>query len=99
MVPLRVIELASYQAILSCAAAGTGAALLPSSVLASYLGRRHLSVHALPGEMKEVRTVLIWRMGSGGAKINYLLEVLNRLRVRGGSLGRRGAKRANPPKR
>jgi hypothetical protein len=28
--------------------------------------------------MKELTTVLIWRMGSGGAKINLLLEVLNR---------------------
>jgi DNA-binding transcriptional LysR family regulator len=32
MVPLRVIELASYQAILGCAAEGKGIALLPSSV-------------------------------------------------------------------
>jgi DNA-binding transcriptional LysR family regulator len=76
LVPLRIIELASYQAILSCAAAGTGIALLPASVLASYLGRKHISVHTLPKEMRHVDTVLIWRSGTRGVKINALLEVL-----------------------
>lgn len=76
LVPLRIIELASYQAILSCAAAGTGIALLPTSVLASYVGRSHISVHVLPREMRRVDTVLIWRSGASGVKIKCLIDVV-----------------------
>jgi DNA-binding transcriptional LysR family regulator len=97
MVPLKVIELASYQAILSCAAAGTGIAVLPASVLASYLGRRHVTIHTLPKEMNEVPTALIWRMGTGGTKIRLLLEVLKRLNSFKDNPAYRGFRRVRTP--
>lgn len=39
MVPSRVLELGSYHAIIACAAAGIGVALVPRSVLELYSAR------------------------------------------------------------
>lgn len=76
LVPVRIIELASYQAILSCVAAGTGIALLPRSVLDFYAGRAHISLHAVPKDLRTVSVILVWRQGAGGARIRALLSVL-----------------------
>ena len=57
---VRVLNVASYHAIVACVASGTGIALMPESVLdtvASPLVARH----RLPKVLSEVVTPLIWR--------------------------------------
>jgi DNA-binding transcriptional LysR family regulator len=74
--PERMIELASYHAMLGCVVAGMGIALLPKSVLATFPERKRLSIHYLtPGENR-TRTVLIWRKGAGSANVKALEEIL-----------------------
>jgi DNA-binding transcriptional LysR family regulator len=72
----RVVELSSYHAILGCAVAGMGVALMPKSVLDSYAERRRLSVHALAGEFRSARTLLISRKDTAQAKVRALADVL-----------------------
>src|SRR5690606_30584301 len=59
--PGRVMEFASYHAIVACVAAGSGVAIVPRSVLA-VLGAEH-SVHvgALTGPSATALTQLVWR--------------------------------------
>ena len=63
--PERVIELASYHAILGCVVAGMGISLIPKSVLTTFPERKRLSVHTLPKKENCAQTVLIWRKGAG----------------------------------
>ncbi len=72
----RVVELASYHAMLGCAVAGMGAALLPRSVLDTYTERGRLTVHPLPPPFHRARTLLISRRDAPQAKIAALQEVL-----------------------
>ena len=74
--PERLIELASYHAILGCAAAGMGVALVPRSVLASFGGKARLSVHPLTGRFRTARTLLVRRQGPPSAKIRALAAAL-----------------------
>lgn len=74
--PDRVVEMASYHAILGCAVAGMGVALLPKSVLDTYAERARMSVHPLTGRYATVRTLLVWRKDAPQAKIAALAEVL-----------------------
>ena len=57
---VRVLELASYHAIVACVASGTGIALVPESVLDTV---RHAEVarYPLPKVHSQVVTPLIWR--------------------------------------
>jgi len=61
VVPDRVVELGSYHAILGCAMAGMGVALMPRSVLNTYTERARLSVHELSARLRNSRTLLVWR--------------------------------------
>ena len=76
--PERVIELASYHAILGCVVAGMGISLMPKSVLTTFPERRRLSVHALAKKENCAQTVLIWRKGAGAANVRALAEILRR---------------------
>ncbi|KXJ65405.1 LysR family transcriptional regulator [Achromobacter xylosoxidans] len=59
--PDKVMEFASYHAIVACVAAGTGAAIVPRSVLA-VLGAEHsVRVGALSGSHGQALTQLVWR--------------------------------------
>jgi len=51
--------------LLGCVVAGTGAALLPSSVLRTFPDRKRLSVHALPPSENRAETVLIHTRAQG----------------------------------
>ena len=75
--PDRIIEMASYHAMLGCAVAGMGVSLMPLSVLEGFPNRDRLSVHAMPPDFDHADTVLIWRKGAGSPKIDALVEVLN----------------------
>lgn len=59
---LRLMELASYHAMVACVAAGTGVALVPESVLA-VVNDTEISRHRLPRALAEVQTHLCWRRG------------------------------------
>jgi DNA-binding transcriptional LysR family regulator len=74
--PDRVIEITSYHAILGCAVAGMGIALVPRLVLTTFPEAKLLSVHSLPAGLDRIKTVLIWRKGTFSPKVRALSEVL-----------------------
>ena len=76
VVPDRVVELGSYHAILGCAIAGMGVALMPRSVLNTYTERGKLSVHELRGTLRKSRTLLVWRKDTPLANVTAFAEIL-----------------------
>jgi len=74
--PERISEMSSWHAILGCAAAHMGIAVLPRMVLDSFPQANFLSVHPLPADLSHAPTVLIWRKGARSAKISALLDVI-----------------------
>lgn len=72
----RVVEMASYHAILGCAVAGMGVALMPRSVVEAYAERARLGVHPLRGQFKSVRTLLVWRRDAPAARVSALALAL-----------------------
>jgi DNA-binding transcriptional LysR family regulator len=74
--PERIIEMSSYHAILGCAVARMGIALLPRSVLTTFPEVKFLSLHALPAGLNTIQIVLIWRKGAQSPKVSALLEIL-----------------------
>jgi len=60
--PNRVMEFASYHAIVACVSAGAGIAVVPRSVL-QLAGRAHVHAVALPARIARARTMLAWRAG------------------------------------
>jgi len=79
--PERIIETSSYHAMLGCAVAGMGVALMPKSVLDTYSERARLSVHKLKGDFRTVRTLLVWRKDAPQAKIAALAGTLGTKRT------------------
>jgi len=73
--PARVMELGSYHAIVACAAAGIGAAIIPRSVLGLYRNLPEISLHGL-GEDGCVRTLLAWHPAMASAALKALIELL-----------------------
>lgn len=62
--PERVLELASYHAILACVAAGTGWAIVPDSLIALYPQRELIATRALPARVARQTTWLVGRRHS-----------------------------------
>jgi DNA-binding transcriptional LysR family regulator len=87
--PARIIEMSSWHAMIGCAAAQMGIAVLPKFVLTTFPQKKFLSVHPLPRELKHAPTVLIWRKGAQSSKILALIEVL-------GSKGKHATLRKKP---
>jgi DNA-binding transcriptional LysR family regulator len=76
-VPGRVLEFASYHAILASAAAGVGISLVPRSVLDIYPQRDALTVCRMPGQNARVRTALVMQRGR---HLPALTQLANHLR-------------------
>lgn len=76
VLPERVVEMPSFHALLGCAVAGMGVALMPKSVLDTYTERSRLSIHPLDGEFRTARTLLAWRKNAPQAKVSALAQVL-----------------------
>ena len=76
--PTRIIEMSSYHAMLGCAVAGMGTALLPRMVIASTPQAKFLSVHPLPADIGHIPTVLIWRKGALSPKVRALRDILEK---------------------
>ncbi len=75
-VPTRIIEMTSWYAILGCAAAQMGIAVMPRMLLSTFPDSKYLSTHPLPAEVNHAPTILIWRKGARSPKIDALVEVL-----------------------
>jgi len=98
--PERIVEMSSYHALLGCAAAGMGVALLPKSVLDAFPGRASLSVHPLAAPHDTARTMLIWRKGFASPKVRALADTLlaaAQKRARDPAGSRRAAARRSSP--
>jgi DNA-binding transcriptional LysR family regulator len=73
--PERVLEFASYQAMIACVAAGTGYAAVPKSVLEALHATKCISQHPLPKRVSHSRTHLVWN-GDPSPALQVLLSLL-----------------------
>ena len=92
VMPVKVLEFASYQAIIACVAAGTGIAIVPRTVLANLGSSIAVRQHELPVRLRENRTHLIWN-GAASPALRGLLEILDQAPILDGrpqALRRRG---------
>jgi len=87
VLPERVLEFASYPAIIACVAAGTGCAIAPRSVLDSLRAAGDVAIHDLPARVRDNRTHLIWN-GAASPALERLIELLQ-VRERKASAARR----------
>jgi DNA-binding transcriptional LysR family regulator len=72
----RVMEYGSYHAIVACAAAGGGIAVVPKSVLRATGMEALVAVHPLPAKIAHARTMLVWRRGHQSSALDALREEL-----------------------
>ena len=72
VVPERVMEFASYHAIVACVAAGAGIAVVPRSIISAVLKEKEVTVHPLPSAVSRARTQLIWRAGHSASALQAL---------------------------
>ena len=75
VLPQRVLEFASYQAIIACVAAGTGCAIVPASVLQALRTGSDVRQHVLPDRVRINRTHLVWH-GEASPALQRLLDML-----------------------
>ena len=80
VVPERVMEFASYHAIVACTAAGSGIAVVPRSVVRAMRAEREVTIHALPRNVSKVRTLLVWRSGYQSGALDAMRTVLSTVR-------------------
>ena len=74
IVPDRVLEFASYQAIIACVAAGTGFAVVPRSALSDLQSSKGIRQHDLPKTYAQSRTLLVWS-GEVSPALNGLISL------------------------
>ena len=75
VMPARVLEFASYQAMIACVAAGSGFAVVPKSVLEALRATRSVRQHVLPKRVAHNRTFIVWN-GEPSPSLNGLLRLL-----------------------
>lgn len=73
--PERVLEFASYQAMIACVAAGTGYAIVPKSVLEALHATQSIRQHPLPKRFSHSRTHIVWN-GDPSPALRGLMSVL-----------------------
>lgn len=76
VVPKTTISLGSYLAILASVFAGTGFAIVPSSVLDLISSRGEIRRYPLPNHIARVRTLLVWRKDYLSLRLKTLMEYL-----------------------
>jgi DNA-binding transcriptional LysR family regulator len=69
--PMRVMEFASYHAIVACVSAGAGVAVVPRSVL-ELAARAQVHAQPLPERIGHARTMLAWRAGHRSTVLDAL---------------------------
>jgi DNA-binding transcriptional LysR family regulator len=72
----RTLELASYQAIIACAAAGAGCGIMPISVVETLRAAREIKCHELPDEVARNATHLVWR-GEPTPQLRHLTALVD----------------------
>lgn len=77
VMPERIMEFASYHAIVACVAAGTGVALVPRSVLSVVAGGNQVAVYPLTTRLSRTRTMLVWRTGHRSIALDALRHELD----------------------
>ncbi|HWZ39851.1 MAG TPA: LysR substrate-binding domain-containing protein [Bradyrhizobium sp.] len=78
LVSFRVLELSSYHAIVACATAGTGIALMPESVLEA-MPHAKVRQHPIPKAQSQITTPLVWRRGEISPAVLALRTLLSSL--------------------
>jgi DNA-binding transcriptional LysR family regulator len=73
--PARTLELASYQAMIACVAAGTGFAVVPRSLLVALKAANEVRQHELPARIRKNHTHLVWH-GTPSTALARLQELL-----------------------
>jgi DNA-binding transcriptional LysR family regulator len=86
---VRILELASYHAIVACVASGAGIAIVPQSVLAT-VQCSLVAVHSLPKVLSDVSTPLVWRTAEQSPAVIALRQMMRKMPP----LAPRGAKQA-----
>lgn len=82
VVPSVVMEYGSYHAIVACAAAGGGIAVVPRSVLGAIGAESQVSAHPLPARIAQAKTRLIWRRGYQSSALDALRRELSKQKPR-----------------
>jgi DNA-binding transcriptional LysR family regulator len=72
----RVMEYGSYHAIIACAAAGGGVAVVPKLVLRATGMESQVKLHSLPAKVAQARTMLVWRRGHESGALDALRKIL-----------------------
>jgi DNA-binding transcriptional LysR family regulator len=80
VVPEKVLELASYHAIVACVASGTGIAIVPRSVLGTIRPDGGVARYPLGKARAASTTALVWRKGELSAPLRALQAEVARLR-------------------
>jgi DNA-binding transcriptional LysR family regulator len=75
LLPARILELASYQTMIACVAAGTGFAVVPRSLLESLKSAHEVQQHELPVRVRRNHTHLVWN-GTPSIALMRLQELL-----------------------
>jgi DNA-binding transcriptional LysR family regulator len=75
VMPERVLEFASYQAMIACVAAGTGFAVVPKSTLEALRASQGVRQHPLPKPFSHSRTDIVWH-GEPSTSLRGLLSLL-----------------------
>jgi len=75
VMPTRTLELASYQAMIACVAAGTGFAVVPRSLLTALRASNEVQQHELPARIRKNHTHLVWQ-GEPSTSLARLQELL-----------------------
>lgn len=76
LLPARTLELASYQAMIACVAAGTGFAVVPRSLLVALKAADEVQQHELPASVRRNQTHLVWK-GAPSSALMRLQEMLD----------------------
>lgn len=74
--PGRVMEFASYHAIVACVAAGAGVAVVPQSVIRAVQTDAEVAIYPLPAKVAVARTFLVWRPGHASTALDALRKEL-----------------------
>ena len=76
--PERVMEYGSYHAIIACAAAGSGVAVVPRSVIRALRRDKELRIQPLPQAVARARTLLVWRKGHKSTALDAMQAAIRR---------------------
>jgi DNA-binding transcriptional LysR family regulator len=72
LAPERIMELASYHAIVACVAAGSGIAIVPHALLSTLRVENEVNISSLPQRFARASTCLVWRKSHTSASLEAL---------------------------